>query len=141
MGYNSRSWVLICKPKTGVKDYSGQKFTKTEAEDWNNVIWSDDSQCLLRHVNSRVRIWYQQLESMAQTCIVSTVQVDDGDGEIVLEIFLAHFGLLKTSQASFECHGLSEHQSLYELTKLIMATSRKISMSQSTHHHNLVPCT
>ncbi len=43
-------------------------------EDWKNVAWSDESWFLLRHSDSRVRIWRKEHESMDPSCLVSTVQ-------------------------------------------------------------------
>ncbi len=44
-------------------------------KDWKNVAWSDESRILLRHSDSRVRIWCKEHESMDPSCLVSTVQV------------------------------------------------------------------
>ncbi len=63
-------------------------------EDWKNVAWSDESQCLLRHSDGWVRIWHKVHESMDPSCLVSTVQAGGG-GVIVWGIFSWHtLGLL-----------------------------------------------
>ncbi len=47
-------------------------------EDWKNIAWSDESQFLLRHSDSRVIIWESEErkkhESMVPSCLVSMVQ-------------------------------------------------------------------
>ncbi len=52
-------------------------------EDWKNVAWS---WFLLRHSDSRVRIWRKVHESMDPSCLVSTVQAAGG-GVMVQGIF------------------------------------------------------
>ncbi len=47
-------------------------------EDWKNLAWSDESRFLLRHSDSRVRIWRKEHESMDPSCLVSTVQAGGG---------------------------------------------------------------
>ncbi len=42
-------------------------------KDWKNVTWSDESRFLLRHSDSRVRIWRKEHKSMDTSCLVSTV--------------------------------------------------------------------
>ncbi len=59
-------------------------------EDWKNVAWSDESRFLLRHSDGRARIWREEHESMAPSCLVSTVQAVGGG--VIGNIFLAHFG-------------------------------------------------
>ncbi len=60
-------------------------------EDWKNVVWSDESQCLLQHSDGRVRIWRKEhgQESMDPSCLVSTVQAPGG-GVMVWGIFSWH---------------------------------------------------
>ncbi len=58
-------------------------------EDWKNVAWSDESRLLLRHSDSRVRIWRKEHESMDPSCLVSTVQAAGG-GVMVWGIFYWH---------------------------------------------------
>jgi len=43
-------------------------------EDWKNVAWSDESRFLLRHSDSRVRIWRKHNENMDPSSLVTTVQ-------------------------------------------------------------------
>ncbi len=47
-------------------------------EDWKNVVWSDESQFLLRLSDGRVRIWRKEHESMDPSCLVSMVQAGVG---------------------------------------------------------------
>ncbi len=58
-------------------------------EDWKNVAWSDESRFLLWHSDGCVRIWRKEHESMAPSCLVSTVQADGG-GVMVWGIFSWH---------------------------------------------------
>ncbi len=58
-------------------------------EDWKNFAWSDESQFLLQHSDSRVRIWHKEHESMDPSCLVSTVQAAGG-GVMVWGIFSWH---------------------------------------------------
>ncbi len=58
-------------------------------EDWNNVVWSDESRFLLQHSDSRVRIWRKAHESMDPCCLVSAVQAAGG-GLMVWGIFSWH---------------------------------------------------
>ncbi len=63
-------------------------------EDWKNVVWFDEFRFLLRHSDSRVRIWRKLHESMDPSCLVSTVQAGGG-GVMVWGIFPWHsFGPL-----------------------------------------------
>ncbi len=54
-------------------------------EDWKNA-WSDVSRFLLRYSDGRIRIWHKEHESMAPSCLVSTVQAGGG-GVMVWGIF------------------------------------------------------
>ncbi len=58
-------------------------------EDWKNVAWSDESRFLLRHSDSRVRIWCKEHESMDSSRLVSTVHAAGG-GVMVWGIFSWH---------------------------------------------------
>ncbi len=67
------------------------QFTQTHQnwtiEDWKNVAWSDESRFLLQHSDGSVRIWRKEHESMAPSCLVSTV---GGGGVMVWGIFSWH---------------------------------------------------
>ena len=52
-------------------------------EEWKNIAWSDEPQSLLRHADGRVMIWRKQRESMAPSCLVSTVPAGGGGGVMV----------------------------------------------------------
>jgi len=58
-------------------------------EDWKNVVWSDESQFLLRLSDARVRIWRKQNENMDPSCLVTTVQAGGG-GVMVWGMFSWH---------------------------------------------------
>lgn len=49
-----------------------------------------ESRFLLRHAESRVRVWRKQHESMAPSCMVSMVHAGSSGGNV----FLAHVGSL-----------------------------------------------
>lgn len=69
-------------------------------EEWNNITWSDESRFLLTHAD--VRIWRKQHESMAPSCLVSSVQ----SGVVVWGMFSWHtLGPL----ISIERHSIYEH--------------------------------
>jgi hypothetical protein len=53
------------------------------------MTWSNESRFLVRHADGRVRIWSKQHESMAPSCLVSTVPAGGGD-VIVLGMFSWH---------------------------------------------------
>ncbi len=59
-------------------------------EDWKNVAWSDESWFMLRHSDSRVRIWRKEHESMDPSCLVSMVQAAGGGDVMVWGIFSWH---------------------------------------------------
>ncbi len=48
--------------------------TGSSIEDWEDVVWSDESLFLLRHSDGRVRIWRKEHENMDPSCLVSMVQ-------------------------------------------------------------------
>ncbi len=73
-----------------------QNWTK---EDWKTLSWF-----LLRHSDSRVRIWHKEHESMDPSCLVSMVQAGGCGGVMLWGIFFAHFGPLSTNWISFKCH-------------------------------------
>ncbi len=86
------------------------QFTQTHQnltiEDCKNVAWSDESRFLLQHSDGRVRIWRKEHASMDPSCL--------GSGwwwwcNGVGDIFLAHFGPLKTNSALFKHHSLPEY--------------------------------
>ncbi len=58
-------------------------------EDWKNIAWSDESPFLLRHSDSRDRIWRKEHDIMDSSCLVSTVQAGGG-GVMVWGIFSWH---------------------------------------------------
>ncbi len=75
-----------CQLRTGNGGYNLQNWTK---EDCKIVAWPDESRFLLRHSDGRVQIWRKEHESMAPSCLVSTVQADGG-GVVVWGIFYWH---------------------------------------------------
>ncbi len=81
MGYSSRRphRVLLLSAKNRTRNL---QFTQAQQnwtiEDWKNVAWSDESRFLLQHSDGRVRIWLKEHESMAPSCLVSTVQAGGG---------------------------------------------------------------
>lgn len=81
MSYNSRRlhWVplLSAKNRKLRLQWASAHWNWT-VEDWKNISWSDESWFLLRHINSKVRIWHQWQESMDKTCLVLTVQAGGG---------------------------------------------------------------
>ncbi len=91
-------------------------------EDWKNVAWSDESRFLLRHSDSRVRIWHKEHQhGPILHCL-------NGSGwwwwcNGVGDIFLAQFGPL-TNWASFKHQSLPEYccwpcPSLYDYSERI----------------------
>ncbi len=118
-------------------------------EDWKNVAWSDESRFLLRHSDGRVRIWHKAHESMDRSSLVSTVQAAGGGVMMWGDIFLAHFGPLRTNWTSFKRHSLPEYccwacPSLYDYNLLIfwwLLSAGKCTMSQSSNHLRLVSWT
>ncbi len=87
MGYSSRR--PHCVPLQSAKNKKRRiQFTQTHQnwtiEDWKNVVWSDESQFLLRHSYGRVRVWHKEHESMDPSCLVSTVQAGGGGGGSVM---------------------------------------------------------
>ncbi len=76
-------------------------------EDWKTVVWSDECRFLLRYSDGRVRIWRKELESMAPSCLVSTVQA--GGGGVMVWGILSWHTLLSTNWASFKHHRLPEY--------------------------------
>ncbi len=92
MGYSSRRphRVLLLSAKNRKKSLQfAQTHQNWTIEDWKNVAWSDESWFLLRHSDSRVRIWHKEHESMDPSCLVSTVQAGGG-GLMVWAIFSWH---------------------------------------------------
>ncbi len=113
MGYSSRRPhrvpLLSAKNRKRRLQFA-QAHQNWTIEDWKNVAWSDESRFLLRHSDSRVRIWRKEHESMDSSCLVSMVQAARGGGIMVWGIFfLAHFGPLSTNWASFKRHSLPEY--------------------------------
>ncbi len=72
-------------------------------EDWKNVAWSDESRFLLRHSDSRVRIWCKEHESMDSCFLVSTVRA--GGGVMVWGIFSWHTPI----EQLFKRHSLPDY--------------------------------
>ncbi len=94
MGYSSRRPhrvpLLSAKNRKWRLQFA-QDHQNWTIEDWKNVVWSDESQCLLQHSDVRVRIWHKEhgQESMDPSCLVSTVQ-SPGGGVMVWGIFSWH---------------------------------------------------
>ena len=65
--------------------------------------WSDESWFLLRYADYRVRIGRKQHESMAPSCLVSTVQAGGGD---VGNVFLAHVRSLDANLSKVSMSGI-----------------------------------
>ncbi len=110
MGYSSRRLHRV--PLMSAKNRKRRlQFTQAHQnwtiEDWKNVAWSDESRFLLRHSDSRVRIWRKEHESMDPSCLVSMVQAAGG-GVMVWGIF-SWRTLLSTNWASFKSHSLPEY--------------------------------
>jgi hypothetical protein len=94
-------------------------------EEQKNIAWSesDESWFLLRHVDGRVRIWGKQHESMAPSCLVSTVQAAAGlmvlghesmapsclVSKVQAAVFLTHVRSLHANESMFERYSVSEH--------------------------------
>ncbi len=92
MGYSSRRPHRV--PLLSAKNRKRRlQFTQAHQnwtiEDWKNVAWSDESRFLLRHSDGRVRIQCKEHESMAPSCLVSTVQAAGG-GLMVWGIYSWH---------------------------------------------------
>ncbi len=107
MGYSSRRPhrvpLLSAKNRTQRLQFA-QAHKNWTIKDCKNVAWSDESRFLLQHSDGRDRIWRKEHESMDL----------NGSGwwwwcNGVGDIFLAHFGPLKTNWASFKCHSLPEY--------------------------------
>ncbi len=110
MGYSSRRPHRV--PLLSSKNRKRRlQFTQAHQnwakEDWKNVAWSDESRFLLRHSDGRVRICRKEHESMAPSCLVSTVQAGGG-GVMVWGIF-SWQTLLSTNWALFKSHSLPEY--------------------------------
>ncbi len=91
MGYSSRRphRVLLLSAKNRKRRLPfSQAHQNWTIEDWKNVAWSDESWFLLRHSDSRIRIWRIEHESMDSSCLVSTVHA--GGGVMVWWIFSWH---------------------------------------------------
>ncbi len=106
-------WATAAEDHTGCRSCQLRRLQFTQAhqnwkiEDWKNFACSDESRFLLRHSDGRVRIWRKEHESMDPSCL-------NGSGwwrwcNDVGDIFLAHFGPLSTSWASFKHHSLPEY--------------------------------
>ncbi len=73
MGFSSRRPHRV--PLLSAKNRKRRlQFTQAQQnwtiEDWKNVAWSDESWFLLRHSDSRVRIWCKEHESMDPSRLV-----------------------------------------------------------------------
>ncbi len=86
MGYNSRRPhrvpLLSAKNRKRRLQFA-QAHQNWTIENWNNVVWSDESRFLLWHSDGRVRIWHKEHESMDPACFVSMVHAGGGGGIIV----------------------------------------------------------
>ncbi len=64
------------------------QFTQTHQnctiEDCKNVAWSDESWFLMRHSDSRVRIWCKEHESMDPSFLISTDPAAGGGGGVIV---------------------------------------------------------
>ncbi len=90
MGYSRPHRVPLLSTKNRKQRLQfAQAHQNWTIEDWKNVAWSDESRYLLRHSEGRVRIWHKEHESMAPSCLVSTVQAGGG-GVMVWGIFYWH---------------------------------------------------
>ncbi len=93
MGYSSRRphrVPLLSAKNRKLRLQFTQGHQNWTIEDWKNVAWSDESRILLRHSDSRVRIWCKEHESMDPSCLVSTVQAGGGGVIMVWGIFSCH---------------------------------------------------
>jgi hypothetical protein len=93
MGFCSRRphWVQLLSAKNKKKLLQwARDHQHWTIEEWKNIAWSDESRFLLRHADGRVRIWHKQHESMAPSCLVSTVLAGGGSGVMLWEMFSWH---------------------------------------------------
>ncbi len=77
MGYSSRTphrVQLLSATNKKRRLQLTQAHQNWTIEDWKNISWSDESRFLLRHSDGRVRIWWEEHESMDPSAIVSMVQ-------------------------------------------------------------------
>ncbi len=92
MGYSSRRShrvsLLSAKNRKRRLQFA-QAHQNWTIEYWKNVAWSDESRFLLRHSDTRVKIWHKEHESMDPSCLVSTVQAGGG-GVMMWGIFSWH---------------------------------------------------
>jgi len=92
MGYNSRRphrVPLISTTNRKKRLQFARAYQNWTVEDWKNVVWSDESRCLLRHSDGRVKIWRKQNKNMDPSCLVTIVQAAAG-GVMVWEMFSWH---------------------------------------------------
>ncbi len=76
MGYSSRRphRVPLLSAKNSKRRLQfAQAHQNWTIEDWKNVAWSDESQFLLQHSDSRFRLWHKEHESIDPSFLVSTV--------------------------------------------------------------------
>ncbi len=93
MGYSSRrpDRVPLLSAKNRKRRLQfAQAHQNWTTEDWKNVAWSDESRFLPWHSDGRIRIWRKEHESMAPSCLVSTVQAGGGGVIMVWVIFSWH---------------------------------------------------
>lgn len=64
---------LLSAAKTNVRLQWAQAHQKWPAEDWENVVWSDEAQLLLRNTDGEARILHWLYESTDPTCLMSKV--------------------------------------------------------------------
>ncbi len=141
MGYSSRRPHRV--PLLSAKNRKRRlQFTQAH-QNWTNVAWSDVSRFLLLHSDGRVRIWYQEHESMDPSCLVSTVQ-DAAGGVMVWGIFSWH----TLGPTLFKCHSLPEYccwpcSSFYDYSVPIFWCyfQQDNALSQSSNHLRLVSWT
>jgi len=89
MGYNSRrphQIPLISTTNRKKRLQFARAHQNWTVKDWNNVAQSDESRILLRHPDSRIRIWHKQNENMDPSCLVTTT-VQAGGGVMVWGMF------------------------------------------------------
>ncbi len=135
MGYSSRRSYLVAllsAKKRKRRLQFAQAHQNWTIEDWKNVAWSDESQFLMRHIDSKVKIWRKEHESMDPSCLVSTVQAGGGGVKVWGIFSWQTLDPLSTNWASFKRHSLPEYccwpcPSLYDYSvSIFWCTSSRI---------------